>query len=127
MGCKIQGFKIQEFMPSSVRRDFAASDQLQSRITSKVDLSRFDLSGGELVEFDILQMSIDLAFALKRARRADGLDTAVMQDDDLRARADGRESVREENQGPALPEAGNRVVDEILNVLVEADGRLFDD
>ena len=50
-----------------------------------------------------------------------------MQDDDLLAGADCRLAVGEEDERTALGEAGDRVVEEVLDLLVERAGGLLDD
>ena len=64
-------------------------------------------------------MAEQLALGLELPGLADRLDPAVVEDDDLVARPDRREPVGQDDQRPALGEAGDRVVDQVLDVVVE--------
>ena len=77
-------------------------DDLVLIVASGVHLAGLDLAGRELVELDVLEVAVELALVLELPRLADRLDPAVVQDDDLIARPDRREPVRQDDQGAAL-------------------------
>lgn len=87
----------------------------------------FDVAGGEAVELKVLDVAVEFGLAVDFAGWAGGFDLAVVEDDDVVAAADGGEAVREEDEGAALGEAVDGVVDEVFDVVVEGGVGFFDD
>ena len=94
---------------------------------SDAQLIGLDLAGRELVELDILKVTIKLALGLELPGLAGRLDPAVVENDDLLARPDCREPVGQDDQGAAFREPLDGVVDQVLDIVIEWDVRLFDD
>ena len=89
-------------------------------------LPGLDLAGGELVEFDILEMSVDFALLVEVAVGTLAFEAAVMEHENSVALADRGKPVWQEDHGPAVGEPLDRVIDEGLDLVVEPMVRLLD-
>ena len=72
-------------------------------------------------------MAKQFALGLKLFRRARFLDPAILQDDDMVARSEGRKPMGQDDQRPADRQSRQRVVDEVLGVVVDRRFGLLDD
>src|SRR5205807_7338100 len=79
----------------------------------------------ELVKLNVVKMPIEFILLQEFPMRSRCLDAAFMQQEDLIAGADGRDSVREENHSPPGQDAGKGIVEEGLDVFFQRDQRLF--
>src|SRR2546427_9094938 len=79
----------------------------------------------ELVELNVVKMPIEFILFQKLPMRSRCLDAAFMQQEDLIAGTDGRDSVREENHSPPGQDAGKGIVEEGLDVFFQREQRLF--
>src|SRR6185295_1824206 len=82
---------------------------------------------GELVEFQVMEMFIQIALRDEFTMLAAGLDFALIDQHYPIARSQCRNAVRHENDGLARQDSVERVVEQILDLLGEWHGWLFDD
>ena len=70
---------------------------------------------GESVEVDVLEVPVQLVAGHQVARGADRVDLPVVEQDDLIASPEGRQAVRQEDQGAGFRHPVDRVVDQRLD------------
>src|SRR5262249_54636602 len=80
-----------------------------------------------LVELDVVEVAVETVLRQQLLVDAGGLDTPVVQEEDAVARANRRDAVRQEDDRPARQEPGQRVVEQVLRLVVELLLWLLDD
>src|SRR4051812_28270667 len=103
------------------------SDGTGIRLRSCIDLTGFELAAGVLVELHVDQVPEQLALGLKVGWRAAVLDSAVVQDDDLVHRANGRQAMWQNNQRSSGGQSRERVVEQMTRFFIDWHGRFLDD